>query len=147
MGSFTDETCCSLLLQAQRFCDLSPGDGVVAIALCWGQRQSCAHAMKAVRLASAGTGVVSAADEALCPAVSVHPVSQTIFDILLFFNGASAAITSSQPPAIFGWKSLLLLQAKPSPTLVFTLIGGLMTHAPNEHMPESPAGPPLGSGH
>lgn len=54
----------------------------VAIGLCWWQHQSCADVMRAVRLA--GTGDVSPDYEALCPAVSVHPVPK-LFSPYSFF--------------------------------------------------------------
>jgi len=126
--------------------------GQVSIGLCWWcgtavgvrwwQHESCIHAMKAVRLPGAvtGTGGVSLHNEALCPAVSGHSVSQTIFSTLFFFNGASLALLSSQLPTIFGWKALPLLQAKLSHALVFTFTGDLMTHVLDERMPESLAG-------
>lgn len=58
--------------------------GQVTLGLCWWQQQSCVRMMKAVRLpgAVAGTGDVSLDDEALCPAVPMYPVSQTIFSVL-----------------------------------------------------------------
>lgn len=51
-----------------------------------GKHQSCAHAMKAVRLPGAVVGVgMFLLTMKLCPAVSVHSVSQTIFSFFFFF--------------------------------------------------------------
>lgn len=98
MGSFIDETCCLLLLQAQRLCNLSLSEwsgGHWSVSVAWdrwpsvcvgSKHQSCAHAMQAVRLPGAVVGVgMFLLTMKLCPAVSVHPVSQTIFSIFFFF--------------------------------------------------------------
>lgn len=58
----------------------------MTLGLCWWQQQSRVHAVKVVRPpgAVAGTGDVSLDDEALCPAVPMYSVSQTIFSVLFF---------------------------------------------------------------